>query len=369
MQARPTPTVTGESGERYVASPTVNARQVRAEVLACGAIPYDNFTLPIVSPDGSYIATQTGKTPEMNAVLARPGAQPPIGTRVQIHEMSFGPQAPPRVTTIGQPALLGRSCDQDGFLIESIRANGARWIGKVSWTTGDIEWLVNDDRVNAFASLGPDGRLAWCRRVENAPYFELLVRHKSEPWVVDAFGGDWLYPMWSGVDDGLFVLKLDDHVLDVCYGQATGASAFIGTLQRLELVRDASRFAAYQTLAGHVNVVGGRPVQREELPFLHLGFGRVGLWQPLSADPNRAIVFAQNSLFGVPDEAGYMINMTESALIRQQIENPSNRAELLPNRHVPRPIAHPQWMYLMLSTERSNQIGLTAMRLLSMDGR
>ena len=46
----------------------------RAGVLPLGAVPFDNMTLPLVSPDGRYVATQIGVAPPWSTILAEPDA-------------------------------------------------------------------------------------------------------------------------------------------------------------------------------------------------------------------------------------------------------------------------------------------------------
>lgn len=88
------------------------------------------------------------------------------------------------------------------------------------------------------------------------------------------------------------------------------------------------------------------------------------LWIPrLQRTPT---IFAVNTLFGVPDEAGFMIAMTPDGLIRQRIDNINDRADLIAGHLAPWPIASPDWMYILLAAG-DGRIGLTAMRLLPAD--
>lgn len=344
----------------------VQNQRIRWEVLQTGSVPYDSMTLPLVSPDGTYIATQTGATPTWDQLLARDGAPPPVASRIEIYEIVYGRQSPRLVAAVDEPALLGRSVDRDGFLVESPRQDGSRWIGKVSWSAGTVVWLVADENVNAFASLGPDGRLAWSRRARDGEHFDLVVQHLAEPWIIESGSADWVMPMWSGRGDGLFVFKLANLFLDAVYGTASGPVEFQRSIRRLPIATDALLPAAYQMLNGHVNVIGGRRTPREELAFFHIGHGRVGLWQPRSTNANVATVFSQQSLFGVPDDAGFMIVMTEDALLRQQIDNPRDMVELLKGKQVPRPVANANWQYVLMSPGHS-RVDLTALRLLPAD--
>lgn len=346
----------------HISSPITNFR-VRSQILPIGTIPYDSMTLPIVSPDGKYIATRTGAAPSWDVTIAAPNAKAQMGSRIEIYEITYATQPPTLVATVLQPALLGRSCDRDGFLIEAPQDDGSRWIGKVKWTDGTIEWLVDDNKVNAFASLGPDGRLAWSRQIEGGR-FELVIRHVSEPWVLEAGEGDWLFPTWSGRGDGLFVERRVSGLLQMIYSHASGPQEFYAGAQMIEIVQDATMLSAYQTVNANVNVLDGRPTPREEITFFHLTYNRLALWIP--SVQRTPTVFALNTFFGVPDEAGFMIAMTNDTLIRQRIDNLNDRAELLPGKLAPRPIAHEQWMYILLEPG-DGRVGLSAMRLLPAD--
>src|SRR5215510_4158247 len=63
--------------------------QIVAGVLPLGVVPYDNMTLPIASPDGRYIATQTGVAPTWETVLAEREATVPTATRIEIYALDM----------------------------------------------------------------------------------------------------------------------------------------------------------------------------------------------------------------------------------------------------------------------------------------
>ena len=63
---------------------------VVAAVQPRGAIPYDNMTLPIVSPDGRFIATQVGLAPSWATIVAQPDATVPDTVGIEIYEIPQG---------------------------------------------------------------------------------------------------------------------------------------------------------------------------------------------------------------------------------------------------------------------------------------
>ncbi len=157
---------------------TIVARVVVAMV-PLGSVPYDGQVLPLFSPDGRFLATQTGQAPSWPTLLAEPAATVPAGTRILAFQL--GAKAG-EVTAVIWPQvlapglMLGRSADNQGFLVEAPQAGGARWIGRIAWVTGQLTWLVQDANVNAHATLGPRGELAYARRAAGAERTVLVYR-------------------------------------------------------------------------------------------------------------------------------------------------------------------------------------------------
>ncbi len=191
-----------------VARPPTDARgstdsRVRVSVRPLGAVPFDGMTLPVVSPDGRFIAAQSGALPPWDVLLAQPrstgqGTGVParlqvLAARLQAPDSTPTPRAPgeppgglsplPWSGTLPRGLLLGRSADVRGVLVERPDDTGARAIGLVDWSSGQISWLANDPgTLNAHASFGPGGELAYSRRtLDQGPSagFELVVRPEA----------------------------------------------------------------------------------------------------------------------------------------------------------------------------------------------
>src|SRR5690606_7506270 len=64
--------------------------------------------------------------------------------------------------------------NERGFLVESPRPDGSRWIGFADWKTGSLDWLIRDDQVNAHAVLAPNNALAFTRRRDASSPSELV---------------------------------------------------------------------------------------------------------------------------------------------------------------------------------------------------
>lgn len=170
-----------------IARPAASARtrdtRVRVSVRRIGRIPYDGLALPLVSPDGRFLAAQVGPAPAWDALLSQPGAFVPAATRLSVWHISDGarplePVSGPEKLPMG--LLLGRSGNQDGYLVESPRPDGSRRIGMVDWVGAKLTWLVDDSGTNAFATLGPSGQLVYSRLDPTTDRWALIVRPRAE---------------------------------------------------------------------------------------------------------------------------------------------------------------------------------------------
>lgn len=178
------------------ASRGITDSRVTVSMRPLGAVPFDGMTLPVISPDGRYVATQSGATPGWETLLAEPAGRVPGGLRISAAEIrpplpGAAPTSPGEPTgaivplgwsgSLPRGVLLGRSANERGVLIERPEESGARSIGIVDWATGQIEWVVREPGVLAAqASFGPSGELAFSRRYLDRPAegagCELVVR-------------------------------------------------------------------------------------------------------------------------------------------------------------------------------------------------
>ncbi|MBX3403571.1 MAG: hypothetical protein KF699_09200 [Phycisphaeraceae bacterium] len=146
-----------------------------------GAVPYDGITLPLVSPDARFVATQTGGLPDWDVLLAAPGAVAAAALRntVEVHAL---PATGRPVARLPAGFLLGRSAVEQGFLVEVPGQTGdSRRIGLAPWAargTADIVFLTPDapGSCAAFGVLGPRGELAYCLRERADGPFVLRIR-------------------------------------------------------------------------------------------------------------------------------------------------------------------------------------------------
>ncbi|MEE8458588.1 MAG: hypothetical protein V3S08_01875 [Phycisphaerales bacterium] len=342
--------------------PRQDAGDLIAGVLPLGSVPYDNRSLPRVSPDGRFVATQVGGPPAWETLLASPDRPLPERSRIEIYYLDHDSGEAQLQWVTPRGVLLGRGGDKRGFLVEQPLADGARWIGMMPWTGGRTKWLVDDDSVNAFASPGPDGHLAWSRRVGGAEHFDLVIRRGSEQWTVDGNGGDWLMPVWASARD-LFVLRLIDGRLSAAYMDASSQATTRDTLQQVALAEQRTRYDAYQCLASYTPPGGlDRDRVAPMLTMWHPTAARMAVWLPLSS-PAAPMLLDPRSIAAVVDVSGNVLVTTADGVRLQNPADPRRSRTLLPGTQVLRTVDSDAWPYMALSP-RGDRISLMAVRLL-----
>lgn len=232
-------------------SPVANTRIV-VQVKPLGTVPHDGQTLPVVSPDGRFLATQAGLPPAWPTVLAQDDASPASATNILVYDLTKQPAA--ELTPSNRPpagCILGRGADTTGYLVESPRPDGSRWIGHTDWLTGNTRWLVSDAGVAAHAALGSTGLLAYSHRAPKSSRAEIVVQ--SRDGRRDAFvdpDGALVYPFFASDCRTLHCVRLSasgTEVISVLFDPA--ACKFGGISSRRRVSSDADLFAAYSMFA------------------------------------------------------------------------------------------------------------------------
>ncbi len=196
-----------------------------------GVVPSDGVTLPVLSPDGRHIAVQTGTAPELATALARPGQRAPLGSRVAMYRLD--PRALVRLGETDGGLLLGRNADNAGFLVESVRPDGARWIGRVDWNTHETEWLVQDGRVNAFGALGSGGTLAYSSRGITDRCFDLVVRKDGTAHRLSSNDTrSYVMPCLNSDASRVFAISLRDGILELASADPTSEQTLVQSVVR-----------------------------------------------------------------------------------------------------------------------------------------
>ena len=92
--------------------PREHAGDLIAGVLPLGSIPYDNRSLPQVSPGGRFVATQVGGPPAWETLLASPDRPMAGDTRIEIYYLDH-PSGEAQLQWVTEPGvLLGRGGDK-----------------------------------------------------------------------------------------------------------------------------------------------------------------------------------------------------------------------------------------------------------------
>ena len=160
------------------------------------------------------MAVQTGVAPDLATALAAPGQRSPLASRIALYRID--PRGIVRLGESDGGLVLGRNADARGVLVESVRPDGARWIGRLDWNTIEPEWLVQDGNVNAFGALGADGTLVYSSRGIADRVFDLVIRKDGAAKRLSGDGTrSYLLPCVSGDGTRVFAFSLRDGILEL----------------------------------------------------------------------------------------------------------------------------------------------------------
>lgn len=196
--------------------PPTSSAMLRFSIFPLGSIEYDGQVLPLVSPDARFLAVQAGLAPTWPTLLALDSAVPAITTKLVVYQIEKSGLSPLALPVLPEGAILGRSCDAEGFLIEQPRSDGTRAIGKVAWTSGRVEWLADAPAINAHAVLSQSGELAYTTRKKGSPKADLVIRSHDGKLRVRAAGDvGYLLPIYAGEPKTLFTLTRSQGGIDL----------------------------------------------------------------------------------------------------------------------------------------------------------
>ncbi len=274
---------------RRAETPTLTSR-VQVAVVPLGLIAYDGQTLPLVSPDGRFIAVQQGQPPAWETVLAQDSAPLPRQTRVVIFQCTpTGLQEISPVEPLPEGLLLGRDATNDRFLVEQQRPDGSRWIATIAWVTGAARWISQSNDVAAHAVFVPSGSgesIAFTRRRQGIDGASLILqaRDGTEAQLPPTIG-TFAFPMPSSASDIIFATHVTfDGVSLVSVGATTtGSPKLAGPLATRRLTDAKDLFTAYQMFAPlQPSVTALVPSQTDDPQglFVHPTRGRVAVYAP-----------------------------------------------------------------------------------------
>jgi len=248
-----------------------------------GAIPTDGITLPVLSPNGRYMAVQTGAAPDLATALARPGQRPPLASRIALYRID--PRGLVRLGETDGGLVLGRNADDRGVLVEGPQTDGTRWIGRLDWNNLEPEWLVQDGNVNAFAALGPGGMLVYSTRPVTSTLFDLTVRKGDSVRRLDGDGTrSYLFPTLSADAATVFTLVLRDGILELGSADPTSGETLKQSLARAFVTdRGSDELALFMSTAQGVR----EGIEGKDWILYHRSVNSLARWN--SADGLRVI--------------------------------------------------------------------------------
>lgn len=253
---------------RPVPADLTTSARLNFRIQPMGSVEYDGLVLPLVSPDGRFLAVEQGDPPGWSAVLALPDAAPAVSTSIVVYDLASGGAGTPLKEVafaegVPRGSVLGRSCDTKGFLVELPRPDGSRWIGRVAWLTGKTTWLAQGEAVNAHAVVTASGLLAFTRRAVGTAAVSSLVLQSPDGLqrvigaenVAESAGGaerSYLFPMFGPDGSTLNVLSMTDNTLELTtirVHESPRGAEFGSVLARQQIAREADAALAYQIVA------------------------------------------------------------------------------------------------------------------------
>lgn len=305
-----------------------------------GFVEYDDFSIPLLSPDGNHVAIRAGVPPRWSQILATTDATPTNPAWIRIYEIDAEQRLTLRHET-REPWLLGRAANARGFLVEEPRADGSRRIGRVDWITGEVTWLVDEGFVDAFATIGEDGTLAWSRREIDTSAFDLMVRRGDGggSWKLPArWERSWVDPVLSPDGRTLFMLRRGDGTVELGWTRLVDEERFRDGVSTHGISVRTTPRRVHAMLGPQVGAASP-PGRTASLIFLHPDLGRLVEWRPSSdvarpfpesvinammIDQDRAVAMTTTStmLAELTDEAGRpptaLTLMNEAAIPRRR---------------------------------------------------
>ena len=320
---------------------------------SAGILPWDRFTLPVFSPNGIHVAAQLG-TPPSIAVLAGNSNHPVESTTIELHVLDpvRGTRTPPLVID-QQGLILSRIANDSVVFVESPRAEMGRWIGHVNWLTGEVEWLVDDNAINAFPTTNLRNDLAWSRRAHDENRFHLVVRTNQDQRTIDDGESDWVFPIFLG-NDRLRVFCINNGQLSLVELDLNARDPLLTAMSLTLLESGGSRVTAWQIATTNLVTIG-----ETNHAFYHPLQKRMAIWQP---DNQLAVSFlAVRSVAAAPVNDGSWLVATNNRVLRQSIDE-KDGIHLRNQLAIPVATTSKQWTHLMLVPE-GNRLHVHAVNL------
>ena len=317
-----------------------------------GSLPWDRFTLPLFSPDGTNAAVQLGPSVP-SKVLTGTDISNLGHTIIELHQIDSTHGKPAQPILVEQRGLLlGRNANNDGLLVEAPRGDAGRWIGRIDWGTGKLRWLVHDDATNAFPTLNRRGDLAWSRKLKTDDRYHIVIKTATGERVIDDGKSDWIMPSFSSYDR-LYVYRLQDGALSLVNLDLRARDPLLTVSSIMLKENNSTREQVWQIATTNPNNPEGI------LAFYHPIHHRMTVWQPEKS--METIYLIRDSVAAAPIQDGSWLVATSDRVIRQQLGS-EDGIQLRDRLAVPIATTSTKWTHLMLIPD-GNRLEVRAINL------
>ncbi len=318
-----------------------------------GVLPWDRFTLPVISPNGLHAAVQLGTPPKISSLCGNDDSVID-STTIELHILD--PIEGRRISPlhIGREGLiLSPAADDHGVLVEVPMGDGTRSIGKIEWATGSLNWLVDDEYVNAFPTINSNHDLAWSRRVANENRFYLVLQTLRGQRIIDDAVSDWILPRFLG-NDRLRVFKINNGTLSLVELDLRARDPLLTSIT-LPIVDE----GATRKLAWQISSTTQTHYWHRTHAFYHPILHRMVLWEPNLSEELIALV--PGSISATPASDDTWLVATDHRILRQRVGD--DEGIYLRNKlAIPMATTSDQWTHFLLIPQ-GNRLQVHAINL------
>jgi hypothetical protein len=318
-----------------------------------GDLPWDRFTLPLISPNGLHAIVQLGKTPGLD-ILCGLENTPVTTTSVELYALD--PMQGRRISPLvvdRKGLVIGRGANDQFALVELPAGENGRWIGEIDWATGSLRWIVSDDAINCFSTTNPAGDIAWSRREQDDNRFHLVVKTSRGQRVIDDGSSDWLLPSFVG-NGRLRAFQILNGRLTLIEFDLRATDPMQTSIALPIIQSGATREIAWQIATTNSGTTVNSPTA-----FYHPVRKRMVVWQPNNVVDTVAL--EPNSIAAVPVADGSWLVSTTTRVIRQS--NTGENGIHLRNRFaIPIATTSLQWTHLFLIPD-GNRLQIRAINI------
>lgn len=320
---------------------------------SAGSLPWNRYSLPVISPNGLHAVVQLGEVPRMDVATGNSN-ELSASTTLEMHVLDpvegrrFSPFHISR-----EGLIVGRSANDRYFLVESPHGENGRWIGKIDWSTGNIRWIASDEYINAFPTINGIDDIAWSRRSQDDDRFHLVIKTAQGQRVIDDGQSDWLMPMFLGIDR-LRSYRLQDGRLSLVEFDLFARDPLLTALTLPITETGATRAMVWQM--ANTNPAGS---WSKSQAFYHPAKQRMVVWQPGEVIETAALL--QNSVAATPVADGSWLVATDKRIVRQRLGEESG-IHIRNRLAIPIATTSTQWTHYMLIPQ-GNRLEVRAINL------